>query len=777
LSIRECRVVVTGGAGFIGSHLVDRLLAAGNEVIVIDDFSSGSIENLSDHANNPELIIERADVLNEAAMFELIKGAEFVFHLATRNVRLSLKQPTIVHEVNTTGTFNVLKASSAARVRRFLYCSSSEVNGTAGIVPMTEEYNFNPETIYGASKLAGEYYTEVFHRAGWVDAVIARPHNNYGPRAHYKGHSGEVIPRFILSALAGKPLFIYGDGTQTRDFTYVTETADFLVRLLECDGAFGKVFNICRGCEVSIVEIANHILDLTGSKSRLEYRPGRPADVMRLYGDPSQLKTLMSESPAISIRDGLEATIEWFKNNVVLTDELFDTMQPENWADIASESWMNSAKNADAEKDVYSRHGGKKVFVTNVPVTIPKIGYEEATAAGRTIYTGWVTQGPTVGRFEKVFCAYTESEFACAVANCTAALQLALITVGVKPGDVVLTVSHSFIATANAIRHCMAEPVFVDIESDTMNMDPADLSSKIEEYFEKRENGYWYKDVSKLTVGESPLRFIGGKVGRLAAILVVHQVGMPADMVRILKIARGCGVPVVEDAACALGSAVSFDSGRSWENIGRPHGDIACFSLHPRKVITTGEGGMLTTDNSEYDKKLRLLRHQGMSVSDFERHNAGDLVFEDYVVTGYNFRMTDIQASIGIEQLKRLPEILERRRHYADEYNRLLKHIEGIRLPSEPDYARTNWQSYIIRLSDMSEQKQVMSKLLKAGISVRRGIMCAHLEAPYAGAWRRGSLPVSESVRDCGITLPLYPDMDRHAIERVVAVLYATLKG
>src|SRR5262245_48910150 len=229
--VTDSRVVVTGGAGFIGSHLVDRLLAANNEVVVIDDFSSGERANLAQHQGNPRLRVLAADVCDEAVLLPLFHGARCVFHLATRNVRLSLHRPTCVHEVNATGTLNVLKASAAAGVRRFLYCSSSEVNGTADVVPMPEEYHYRPEPIYGASKLVGEYYTQVFHRSGWLETVVARPHNNYGPREHHDGDKAEVIPRFLLQALAGLPLSIYGDGKQTRDFTFVTETADFLVRL------------------------------------------------------------------------------------------------------------------------------------------------------------------------------------------------------------------------------------------------------------------------------------------------------------------------------------------------------------------------------------------------------------------------------------------------------------------------------------------------------------------------------------------------------------------
>jgi UDP-glucose 4-epimerase len=349
MKIPNSRVVVTGGAGFIGSHLVDKLLIPGNEVVVIDDFPSGSLENLAHQASNRRLHVEETDILDEPAMISLHKGADFVFHLAARNVRLSLRRPTIVHEVNATGTLNVLKAAAAAKVKRFLYCSSSEVNGTADLVPMPEDYHFRPETIYGAAKLTGEYYTQVFQRAGWLTTVIARPHNNYGPREYYHGVKGEVIPRFIIWALAGKPPVIYGDGRQTRDYIYVTETADFLVNLLAYDQAEGGTFNLCRGQEVSIIELARLIMELVGIYLTPLHIPGRPSDVLRLCGDPTRLRQTLGSALQVSIREGLALTIEWFRRHVPITSEVLASLQPANWEEVEPESWPASLNRSGSE--------------------------------------------------------------------------------------------------------------------------------------------------------------------------------------------------------------------------------------------------------------------------------------------------------------------------------------------------------------------------------------------------------------------------------------------
>lgn len=347
MEVRNVRVAVTGGAGFIGSHLVESLLARGNQVQVIDDLSTGSADELP---KNSALTFVRADVRQDGEMMALLRDCQVVFHLATRNVRLSLAQPTLVHEVNTMGTLNVLKAAAANRVRRFLYCSSSEVNGTARQVPMPEKYHYEPETIYGASKLAGEYYAQVFQRAGWLQTMIARPHNNYGPREHYQGNKGEVIPRFILWALAGQPLLIHGTGTQTRDFTYVAETVEYLVRLVETDAAIGETFNICRGEEVSMLELAQHIKALTNSSSPIVHVPDRPSDVLRLWGDPQRLHSLLGDSPSVSLADGLRKTIDWFREHVPVTAAVLASLDAKTWTRDPVEPWMQTADCFRAKK-------------------------------------------------------------------------------------------------------------------------------------------------------------------------------------------------------------------------------------------------------------------------------------------------------------------------------------------------------------------------------------------------------------------------------------------
>ncbi len=398
-----------------------------------------------------------------------------------------------------------------------------------------------------------------------------------------------------------------------------------------------------------------------------------------------------------------------------------------------------------------------------LPIAKPWLTESEATAAHDVVLGGQVLQGPRVLAFEQAFSAYSGAACALAVANGTAALILALKAVGVSAGDVVLTVSHSFIATANAVRACGAEPVFVDVEQGGYNIDPKKLCEVLEEGCDVAEHQLWYRKVDDLlALTESPLHRVAKPFGRVAAVLVVHQIGMPCSIQEIASACQEFGIPMVEDAACAVGSRVLSDE--EWRPIGLPFGAAACFSFHPRKLITTGDGGMITTNSTAMFEHMRLLRQHGMSGSP----GAGAMT-DFYPVTGYNYRLTDIQAAIGSLQLHRLDEQIEERRRLAALYQGALSDDLRFRVPVEPSGSFWNWQSLPVEFDpEQVSQQMLLQHLSESGIAGKPGIMNAHEEPPYAGLWH---LPESERRRRSSIFVPLFYGMRDEDVARVIRSL------
>ncbi|WP_232664339.1 DegT/DnrJ/EryC1/StrS family aminotransferase [Pseudonocardia sp. TRM90224] len=370
----------------------------------------------------------------------------------------------------------------------------------------------------------------------------------------------------------------------------------------------------------------------------------------------------------------------------------------------------------------------------SIPVMRPWLGEEEAAAVADVVRSGWVAQGPRVAEFEKAFAQFVGAEHGIAVSSCTTGLHLCLYLLDVRPGDEVVVPSFSFIATANAVRYCGATPVFADVDRQTGNLDPASVAAVI--------------------------------TPRTKVVLAVHQGGQPADIDALRAVCGG--IPVVEDAACAAGSTLQ----------GRSVGAgalLAAWSFHPRKLLTTGEGGMITTDDADWAARLRRLREHGMTVSAADRHASGKVVLEGYAETAFNYRMTDLQAAMGLVQLHKLPEMVARRRELVERYAEMLAPID-VRPVRDPEYGTSNFQSYWVELPESAPSAaDVLAALAAEGISGRRGIMASHLEGAYAGH-PHVELPATEHLTARTVILPLHHELTADDQKRVVEALAGAIR-
>jgi UDP-glucose 4-epimerase len=331
MHVSGARVVVTGGAGFIGSHVVDHLVDAGADVAVLDDLSIGTRANVAGALERgAELVV--ADVRDRETVERVFADATIVVHMACDNLRASLAEPMHTHEVNATGTLVTCLAAVECGVQRYAYVSSSEAYGSARTIPMAEDHPLEPTTVYGASKAAGELYALSCLRTYGLPALVIRPFNSYGPREHAAGNSAEVIPKFATRMLAGLPPVIFGDGSQMRDFTWVEETARGIVAAAACDALVGEAVNIAYGQGVAIAEVAQAIAETIGDDTlRPTFDEPRPGDVDRHWADTTKAREVVGFEATIPLAEGLRRYVDWLRTAPATPDTRGEPEVVRNW--------------------------------------------------------------------------------------------------------------------------------------------------------------------------------------------------------------------------------------------------------------------------------------------------------------------------------------------------------------------------------------------------------------------------------------------------------------
>jgi UDP-glucose 4-epimerase len=328
--MNKLHILVTGGAGFIGSHLCDQLLSNGHKVVAVDNLINGKLRNIEQAQRNPDFSFIQEDILNASKMIELTKGVDVIFHLACLGVRHSIHSPRENHLVNAEGSLNMLEAARANHVKHFYYISTSEIYGDVKTFPINEFAVPLPKTVYGSSKLAGENYAYSYFQCYQLPVTVLRIFNNYGPRAHYEGDAGEVIPRSIVNMLYGKNPIIFGDGSVTRDFFFVKDTAKVLSELINTKGLAGEIINIGTGEEITMKHLMEQLITLVNNGNHIEYLDDRPADVPRLWVNNAKFKTITGFKSAVSFEQGLTETINYYKD-LKKNHDLISEIKTLNW--------------------------------------------------------------------------------------------------------------------------------------------------------------------------------------------------------------------------------------------------------------------------------------------------------------------------------------------------------------------------------------------------------------------------------------------------------------
>lgn len=711
------KLLVTGGAGYLGSVLCEKLLRKGYNVRCFDRLYFGQ-EPIKDLLKDKNFKLIKGNIVNLDDFPRLLDGIDAVIHLAgLANDPTSEIDPDFTELANFKASQKLATLAKSKGISRFIFASSCSVYGKSLVDIVTEESPLNPVSVYALSKAKAEKEILKLNDKNF-HPVCLRQATLFGvsPRMRFD----LAINLMVMHALTQGKIFVWGGGDQWRPFLHIEDAAEAFMLCLSSpsDKIAGKVYNLGSTRDnYTILDLANivkrKIKDVT-----LDIVPDNP-DKRSYKVSCKKIEKALDWRPARSIEEGVDEIIEFVK---------------ERKREKFSDSVYYNIRTMQNFLKTPARAGGDPVRPTFLPFCLPSIGEEEEKEVVETLRSGWLTTGPKTQKLEEMFKDYLGCKHAICVNSCTAALHLSLVVLGIKKGNEVITSPVTWPSTANVIVHTGATPVFVDVEADTLNIDPSQIEAKITK--------------------------------KTKAIIPVHIAGQPCQMDKIHKLAKKYNLYVIEDAAHAIGA----------EYRGKKIGtlsDFTCFSFYPIKNITTAEGGLVTTADSEWAEKIRIYSLHGVSKDAWLRYSSRAQGHPEVVFPGFKYNMSDVQASLGLHQLPKLEKFIEQREDIVRQYNDAFGSLEEITLPRHPENIRHPHHLYIIILNIEKlkiSRDEFVEGLRKENIGTGIHFRSLHIQPYYKKALKlkRSDFPNAKYLSDRILSLPLYPNINQYDIDTLI---------